>query len=49
MKTILITGATGFIGGHVTEALVATGYEVVAVVRRHDQRARVEALGPADR
>lgn len=32
MKKILITGADGFIGSHLTEALVRTGYEVRAFV-----------------
>jgi dihydroflavonol-4-reductase len=30
----LVTGATGFIGSHVAEALVARGYEVTCLVRR---------------
>ncbi len=29
----LVTGATGFIGGHVVDALLASGHEVVALVR----------------
>jgi uncharacterized protein YbjT (DUF2867 family) len=33
MKRVLVTGATGFIGGHVAWALVQHGYEVVALVR----------------
>ncbi len=33
-ETVLITGATGFIGSHVTKEVVATGkYKVVAIVR----------------
>lgn len=32
MKRILITGADGFIGSHVTEALVRAGYDVRALV-----------------
>jgi uncharacterized protein YbjT (DUF2867 family) len=31
---ILITGASGFIGGHILDALLATGHQVVAGVRR---------------
>ena len=33
MKRVLLTGATGFIGGHVAWSLVQHGYEVVALVR----------------
>ena len=33
MKKILITGATGFIGSHLTEYLVEVGYDVVAFDR----------------
>ncbi len=33
MKKILITGATGFIGSHLTELLVKTGYKVIAFDR----------------
>ena len=31
---ILLTGATGFVGGHVRDALLADGHEVVCAVRR---------------
>ena len=31
-KKILVTGADGFIGSHLTEALVRTGYDVKAFV-----------------
>ena len=30
-KTVLVTGAAGFIGSHATQALLAAGYKVVAV------------------
>ena len=33
MKKILITGATGFVGSHLTELCVARGLEVVAFDR----------------
>jgi nucleoside-diphosphate-sugar epimerase len=33
MKTALVTGATGFIGGHVVRALVASGWSVHALKR----------------
>ena len=32
MKKILVTGADGFIGSHLTEALLDRGYEVKAFV-----------------
>ena len=32
----LVTGATGFIGGHLVAALVADGWHVDALVRRND-------------
>lgn len=33
MNRVLLTGATGFIGGHIAWSLVQRGYEVVALVR----------------
>ena len=33
MKKILITGATGFLGSHLTELCVEKGFEVVAFDR----------------
>ena len=33
MKTILVTGATGFIGSHLTESMVEKGYNVIAFDR----------------
>ena len=33
MTRVLITGATGFLGRHLTRALCATDYEVVAIIR----------------
>lgn len=32
-KTALVTGATGFLGSHITEELRAAGYEVIEVAR----------------
>jgi dihydroflavonol-4-reductase len=34
MPTALVTGATGFIGSHLAEALMERGYEVACLVRR---------------
>ncbi|MCU0659338.1 MAG: NAD-dependent epimerase/dehydratase family protein, partial [Polyangiaceae bacterium] len=33
MSRYLLTGATGFLGRHVAEALLARGHQVVAVAR----------------
>lgn len=43
MMRALVTGATGFIGSHLTEALVESGWTVVAVCRRA-VRSRVEGI-----
>lgn len=40
--TVALTGATGFVGGHILTALLAAGHEVRALCRRP------EALGPSD-
>lgn len=42
---IFVTGATGFIGGHVATKLRARGDEVVALVRSPEKAARVRELG----
>lgn len=41
----VVTGASGFVGGHVVEALCAAGHEVVAFVRPTSDRGVVEAAG----
>jgi nucleoside-diphosphate-sugar epimerase len=50
---ILVTGASGFVGGPVCRRLLAAGHQVVAAVRRDDaflpleaEARRVEPLGP---
>src|SRR5262245_31024213 len=43
----LITGATGFIGGHLAEACAARGHAVRTVVRPGSDAARLEQLGVA--
>jgi nucleoside-diphosphate-sugar epimerase len=40
-----VTGATGFVGSHLAEALVARGDTVLALARRPDQHAALRALG----
>lgn len=40
-----ITGATGFVGSHLAEALVARGDSVVALARREDQHLALTAIG----
>ena len=47
MARVLVTGASGFIGPHLVEALVARGDEVTALVRKTSQTDRLESLGVA--
>ncbi len=42
-KTVLVTGATGFLGGHVTPALISRGYRVVAALRASSDASRLPA------
>ncbi|GIH62452.1 NAD-dependent epimerase/dehydratase family protein [Microbispora siamensis] len=42
---ILVTGASGYVGGVVAEHLVRAGHEVVALARSDRARERVEGLG----
>lgn len=41
----LVTGATGFVGGHLVRALVARGDAIVALARRPEAHAALTALG----
>lgn len=43
-KTILVTGATGFLGGHIVEALVSKGFDVVALKRSSSSCWRIKHL-----
>jgi NAD dependent epimerase/dehydratase len=47
-KTILVTGAGGFIGSHLTERLVRDGHEVRAFLRYNgrDDRGQIDRLDP---
>jgi nucleoside-diphosphate-sugar epimerase len=45
MARYLITGATGFIGGHVARQLVRAGHQVVAIARQPARAADLTALG----
>ena len=42
---VLVTGATGFTGGHLARMLAGRGYQVRALVRREDQAAPLRAAG----
>jgi nucleoside-diphosphate-sugar epimerase len=45
MKTALLTGATGFIGSHLLDGLLAAGWRVHVVVRRQPENASWAAAG----
>lgn len=45
---VTVVGATGTLGGHIVEALLAKGAHVRAMVRATSNRARLEALGVTD-
>jgi NAD dependent epimerase/dehydratase len=47
-KTVLVTGAAGFIGSHLTERLVTDGHEVRVLVRYNgrDDRGHIDRLPP---
>jgi nucleoside-diphosphate-sugar epimerase len=47
MSTILITGAAGFIGSHLTAACVAGGHEVHVILRPASSARRLRPLGAA--
>ncbi len=45
VETLLVTGASGFVGSHVVEACSAGGLRLRALVRRPEDVARLERLG----
>lgn len=42
---VAVTGASGFLGGHLSEALVASGYDAVGLVRRSSETSLIKDLG----
>ncbi len=44
---VLVTGASGFVGGHLAKRLIARGHEVVALARPTSNVRALEALGVA--
>jgi len=44
-EVCLLTGATGFIGGHLAQRLVADGYQVRCLVRPHSDTSLLDPLG----
>ncbi|MCA9610139.1 MAG: NAD(P)H-binding protein, partial [Myxococcales bacterium] len=45
MTRVLVTGATGFLGEHLVEALIADGATVRAFARASSRTDTIEALG----
>ena len=43
-RTVLLTGATGFLGSHVAEALIAEGWTVRCTVRKTSNLRWIESL-----
>lgn len=45
MKTVFLTGASGFVGGHLAKRLCSLGVAVRCLLRKNANRARLESLG----
>lgn len=46
VKTILMTGITGYLGSQMAKALLAKGYSVIALKRKTSSLARIESILP---
>jgi CDP-paratose synthetase len=45
-RKVLITGITGFLGSHLAKALLAAGYEIVAIKRKQSSTRRIDSVIP---
>ena len=45
-KTILLTGATGYLGSYLAKALVAKGYKLIILKRKNSSLLRIETIIP---
>lgn len=46
MQTILLTGATGYLGSHLAKAFVSAGHRVAALTRKNSNLSRISSLLP---
>ena len=45
-KTILLTGATGYLGGYLANALVAQGHNLIILKRKNSSLSRIKSIIP---